>query len=428
MKKYTEYSKAELPELHKKLLTEFDAHKTKSLTLDMSRGKPNPRQIDSANGLITVLGADDYRSEDGTDCRNYGVLDGLPEARKLMGDIVGAPPEQVIVGGNSSLTLMHDLVARALLKGVYVGPVTGSKKPWGAQGKIKFICPVPGYDRHFAICEFFGIEMVTVPLNADGPDMNAVEELIKDKSVKGIWCVPKYANPEGITYSDEVVKRFAALSPAADDFRIFWDNAYALHHITDTPDSLLNIINECERAGNPHLPYVFCSTSKISFGGAGLSAVAASAENIKFIKSQLAVQTIGSDKLNQLRHVRFYKDIDGIKAQMEKHRTFIAPKFDVVLQKLAPLADAGIARFVKPTGGYFVSFHGLDGTAKRTVSLCKEAGVVLTGAGATYPYGKDPRDENIRIAPTYPSVTELNAAMDVFATAAALAAVEILLK
>ena len=339
--------------------------------------------------------------------------------------MLGVGEDEIIIGGNSSLQLMYDTIARAMLLGVL-----GGDKPWSKNEKVKFLCPAPGYDRHFAICQSLGIEMITVPYKADGPDMDIVEKLVaEDELIKGIWCVPMYSNPEGITYSDEVVKRFADLSPAAKDFRIFWDNAYCVHHLTDTPDTLLNLLDEAKKTGKENMVFMFTSTSKISFPGGGLAVIGASAANIEFIKSQMTYQTIGFDKLNQLRHARFFKDFDGIKAHMLKHREIIAPKFDIVLDALdKEIAPLGFGKWHKPNGGYFVSFNGLQGTAKRTVALCKEAGVVLTGAGATYPYGIDPEDKNIRIAPTYPTTEELAMAMEVFCVAVKLAACEALLK
>lgn len=417
-------TKESLLQLKAELEKEYSAYQEKGLKLDMSRGKPAPDQLDLSIEMLTHCLDGDYVSESGIDCRNYGVLDGIREAKRLMMPMLGVERDEIIIGGNSSLQLMYDAIAKAMLLGVY-----GGSKPWCKNEHVKFLCPAPGYDRHFAICESMGIEMITVPYLSDGPDMDMVEKLVsEDEEIKGIWCVPMYSNPSGITYSDEVVRRFANLSPKADDFRIFWDNAYCVHHLTDTPDSLLNILEECRKTGKADMVYMFTSTSKISFPGGGIACVGASAANIEFLKKQMGNQTIGYDKLNQLRHAKFFKDFDGIKAQMLKHRAIIAPKFEVVINTLdKEIAPLGIANWHNPNGGYFVSFTGLDGTAKRIVALCKEAGVVLTGAGATYPYGKDPHDNNIRIAPTYPTVSELQAAMDVFCVSVKLASVEILL-
>ena len=417
-------NKNELLELKQQAEKEYEKLCAKGLKLDMSRGKPAPAQLDLSIDMLTHCLDGEYFSENGTDCRNYGVLDGIEEAKQLCMPMLGVNHDEIIIGGNSSLQLMYDTIARAMLLGVL-----GGDKPWSKNEKVKFLCPAPGYDRHFAICQSMGIEMITVPYKADGPDMDMVERLVaEDELIKGIWCVPMYSNPEGITYSDEVVKRFANLSPKAKDFRIFWDNAYCVHHLTDTPDHLLNLLSEAKKTGKENMVYMFTSTSKISFPGGGLAVIGASAENIKFIKSQMTYQTIGYDKLNQLRHARFFKNFDGIKAHMEKHKAIIAPKFEIVLNTLEKeIVPTGFGSWHKPNGGYFVSFNGLKGTAKRTVQLCKNAGVVLTGAGATYPYGIDPEDKNIRIAPTYPTPDELQQAMEVFCVAVKLAACEVLL-
>lgn len=421
---YKDYSVEKLEELRKELTAEYEAYKAKGLHLDMSRGKPAPEQLDLTIDMLTHCLDGDYKSENGIDCRNYGVLDGIPEAKELMMSMLGVSENEIIVGGNSSLQLMYDTIARAMLLGVL-----GGDKPWSKNEKVKFLCPAPGYDRHFAICESIGIEMITVPYKADGPDMDMVEKLVsEDEEIKGIWCVPMYSNPTGITYSDEVVKRFANLSPKAKDFRIFWDNAYCIHHLTDTPDKLLNVLEEAKKNGKEDMIFMFTSTSKISFPGGGIACIGASAANINFIKSQMTYQTIGYDKLNQLRHAKFFKNADGLKAHMLKHRAIIGPKFDVVLNMLdKEIKPLGIADWHKPNGGYFVSFNGLEGTAKRIVSLCKEAGVVLTDAGATYPYKNDPKDNNIRIAPTFPTVSELTTAMEIFCVSVKLASVEKLL-
>lgn len=421
---YKDYSVEKLEELRKELTAEYEAYKDKGLHLDMSRGKPAPEQLDLTIDMLTHCLDGDYKSENGIDCRNYGVLDGIPEAKELMMSMLGVSENEIIVGGNSSLQLMYDTIARAMLLGVL-----GGDKPWSKNEKVKFLCPAPGYDRHFAICESIGIEMITVPYKADGPDMDMVEKLVsEDEEIKGIWCVPMYSNPTGITYSDEVVKRFANLSPKAKDFRIFWDNAYCIHHLTDTPDKLLNVLEEAKKNGKEDMIFMFTSTSKISFPGGGIACIGASAANINFIKSQMTYQTIGYDKLNQLRHAKFFKNADGLKAHMLKHRAIIGPKFDVVLNMLdKEIKPLGIADWHKPNGGYFVSFNGMEGTAKRIVSLCKEAGVVLTDAGATYPYKNDPKDSNIRIAPTFPTVSELTTAMEIFCVSVKLASVEKLL-
>lgn len=421
MKPYIEWTKEELVAEKARLEQEFAEVKAKGLNLNISRGKPAAAQLDLTEGMLTVLSKnEDTFAEDGTDCRNYGVLTGIPEARKLIGDICEVPAENVIVYGNASLTIMFDTVARSFLKGV------AGCTPWNKLDKVKFLCPVPGYDRHFGITQYYGFELIPIPMDDNGPDMGMVERLVsEDDSIKGIWCVPKYSNPAGITYSDEVVKRFAALKPAAKDFRIMWDNAYCIHEISDTPDVLLNIMDECKKTGNEDLPILFCSTSKITFPGAGVAAMAASENNLKVLRKRYNYEIISYDKLNMLRHVRFFKDYDGVLKHMEKHKSVLKPKFEIVLDTLdKELAPADIASWKKPHGGYFVSVDVFEGTAKRTVALCKEAGVVLTGAGATYPLGIDPKDSNIRIAPTFPPNNELEVAMDVFCTCARLAACE----
>ena len=425
MKPYIEWTKEELVAEKARLEQEFAEVKAKGLNLNISRGKPAAAQLDLTEGMLTVLSKnEDTFAEDGTDCRNYGVLTGIPEARKLIGDICEVPAENVIVYGNASLTIMFDTVARSFLKGV------AGCTPWNKLDKVKFLCPVPGYDRHFGVTEYFGVEMINVPMTPEGPDMDMVEKLVaEDDAIKGIWCVPKYSNPQGYTYSDETVRRFANLKPAAKDFRIFWDNAYCVHHLSENHDHLLNIIEECKKAGNPNMVFEFTSTSKISFPGGGLAVVAASKENIDFIKSQMTYQTIGFDKLNQLRHAKYFKNFESISEHMKHHAAIIRPKFDVVLYMLDKEVEPfGIGKWNKPNGGYFISFDALPGCAKRIVSLAKEAGVVMTGAGATFPYGKDPKDSNIRIAPTYPTEAELAKAMEVFCVAVKIAATESLLK
>lgn len=425
MKAYKELSKEELLTLKEELNKEYEEVKAKGLKLDMSRGKPAASQLDMEMDFMDVLSSESVlKTEAGVDCRNYGILDGIPEARKLMGDMLGVPADQVIVCGNASLTIMYDTIARSMIFGVQ------GSTPWCKLDKVKFLCPVPGYDRHFAITEQFGIEMINVPMTKTGPDMDLVEKLVsEDEAIKGIWCVPKYSNPQGITYSDETVKRFAALKPAAEDFRIFWDNAYVIHDLyEDKSDSLLDIISECEKAGNPDMAYEFCSTSKVTFPGGGIAAVASSAANLEWFRKTMTIQTIGYDKLNQLRHVRYFKDIDGMKAHMKKHASIMRPKFEAVLTVLdRELSGLEIGSWVKPNGGYFISFDALPGCAKEIVSKCKEAGVTLTGAGATYPYKKDPDDSNIRLAPTFPTPEELAVAADLFVLCVKLVSVDKLL-
>ncbi len=422
---FKDYSVKELEELKNELTSRYKKDQEKNLKLDMSRGKPAPEQLDLSIDMLTHCLDGDYQSGNGIDCRNYGVLDGIPETKELMMPMLGVSADEIIIGGNSSLQLMYDTISRAMLLGIL-----GGDKPWCRNEKVKFLCPAPGYDRHFAICESMGIEMITVPYLKSGPDMDMVERLVsEDETIKGIWCVPLYSNPTGISYSDETVKRFAALSPKAKDFRIFWDNAYCVHHLTDTPDQILNILEECKKTGKQDMVLMFTSTSKISFPGGGLACIGASKANIDFIKKQMAYQTIGYDKLNQLRHVKFFKNFEGIQAHMKLHRAIIAPKFKIVLNTLnREIAPCGIADWHEPNGGYFISFEGMEGTAKRTVSLCREAGVVLTGAGAAFPYGKDPKDSNIRIAPTFPKPEELQAAMEIFCVSAKLAAIEKMLE
>ncbi len=419
MANYLKMSKQELTEEFSAVKAEYEKLLSLNLKLDMSRGKPNFDNMDLSEGVSVAVDAQKgYKDLSGTDVRNYGGLDGLAEMKKLFGEILGVPSEQVIVGGNSSLTMMFDTVAQGMTHGFGEGA-------WLKQGNIKFICPAPGYDRHFAITEYFGIELITVKMTDKGPDMEAVEQLVKDSSVKGMWCVPKYSNPEGITYSDETVKRIAALKPAAKDFRVFWDNAYAVHDLYDEGDTLLNLYDECVKAGNPDLAFMFTSTSKITFPGAGVAAEAASPNNIEMLKGRLKFQTIGPDKINQLRHARVFKNLDDLKNQMKKHAEILRPKFESVLKELEKqLADTGIARWTKPQGGYFISLYVLDGCAKRVAELCRNAGMVLTPAGATYPYGKDSNDANIRIAPSFPSVEEIGKAAEVLCVAVRYAALE----
>ena len=423
---YNDMSKEELLALKESLNKEYAEAKAKGLSLDMSRGKPAAKQLDISLGLLdTINSSSDLKALDGTDCRNYGVLDGIPEAKKLMADMMGTTPDHVIVYGNASLNIMYDQISRAYTHGIL------GNTPWCKLDKVKFLCPVPGYDRHFAITERFGIEMINIPMSESGPDMGMVEEYVsKDASVKGIWCVPKYSNPQGYTYSEETVKRMAALKPAAEDFRIFWDNAYVIHDLyDDNKDEIADIISECEKAGNPDMVFEFASTSKVSFPGSGIAALATSANNIADIKKQLTIQTIGHDKLNQLRHVRFFKDINGLKEHMRKHAEFMRPKFEAVESVLEEeLGGLGIGSWTEPKGGYFISFDAMDGCAKAIVAKCKEAGVKLTGAGATFPYGKDPKDSNIRIAPSFPTPEEMKQAADLFVLCVKLVSVEKLLE
>lgn len=424
--KLSEMNKAELESFRKEASAKYEDYKAQGLKLDMSRGKPGADQLDITMDMLDIVNSkSDLRCEDGTDVRNYGTLTGIIEAKKLFAEVLEVSTDEIIVGGNSSLALMYDAVSRGITHGVY-----GSEKPWGKYDKIKFLCPAPGYDRHFGICECFGIEMITVPMLPTGPDMDMVEKLVsEDETIKGIWCVPMYSNPDGITYSDETVKRFANLSPKAKDFRIFWDNAYCVHHLSDAPDKLLNIFDEAKKVGKEDMIFEFASTSKISFPGAGVAVMAASKNNIDQITKILGMQCISYDKINQLRHVRYFKNLDGIKAKMEQHKEIIAPKFEIVLNTLEKeLGELGVLDWHSPKGGYFISVYTLNGCAKKVVSYCKEAGVVLTGAGATYPYKNDPEDRNIRIAPTYPSREELQKAIDIFCTAVKLASAEKLLE
>lgn len=425
MQSYQKMSKQELLEVEEGLKKEYARYKGMGLSLNMARGKPGTEQLDLAMPMLDVLNAaSELVSEAGEDCRNYGIVDGLPEAKKLIADMIGTTPEHVIVYGNSSLNIMYDTISRSFTHGVL------GSTPWCKLDTVKFLCPVPGYDRHFAVTEHFGVEMINVPMTPEGPDMDIVEKLVaEDESIKGIWCIPKYSNPQGVVYSDETVRRFAALKPAAEDFRIYWDNAYVVHHLyeEDQPE-ILDIISECEKAGNPDMVYEFCSTSKVSFPGAGIAALASSVKNVEAIRKQLSVQTIGHDKINQLRHVRYFKDSAGIAAHMMKQAACIRPKFEMVLDTFdKELKGAEIGSWLSPKGGYFITFETLEGCAKNVVAKAKEAGVTLTGAGAPFPYGKDPKDSVIRIAPTYPSLEELKTATDIFVVCVKLASVEKLL-
>ena len=418
-------NKAQLEAFRDECKKEYEDFKAQGLKLDMSRGKPCAEQLELSMPMLDVLNSkSDLTDADGVDVRNYGFLTGISEAKKLFADLLGVEPANIIVGGNSSLTLMYDSVARAMQFGVY-----GSKKPWGKCDKVKFLCPVPGYDRHFSITETFGVEMINVPMTPAGPDMDMVEKLVSsDPGIKGIWCVPMYSNPDGYTYSDKTVKRFAALKPAAEDFRIFWDNAYCIHHLKDDHDSILNIFDEAKKCGNEDMIFEFASTSKITFPGAGVAVMAASENNIAQITKLLGMQNISYDKVNQLRHVRYFKDAEGLKAYMDKHKEILAPKFDMVIKMLSEkLGGLDILTWNVPKGGYFISVNTLNGCAKEVARLCKEGGVVLTGAGATFPYKKDPEDRNIRLSPSYPPVEDLRKAMELFCICVKLASAEKLL-
>ena len=407
MTEFAEMSKEELEQAKEAADRDYEELKARNLSLDMSRGKPAPSQIDHANGMLKEM--TDYHTKAGMDVRNYGVLDGIPEMKELFSELLDIPAGQLIVGGNASLNLMFDAVMRLFVFG------TMGEKPWGRLDKVKFLCPSPGYDRHFTICETLGIEMIPVPMTKEGPDMDMVEELVgSHTSIKGIWCVPKYSNPQGICYSDETVDRLASMKTAAKDFKIFWDNAYGVHPVFEDV-KVKNIIDACEEAGTKNRPYYFFSTSKITFPGAGVSLIASSEENINEIKKIMGAQTIGYDKVNQLRHVQFFQNAEGLRAHMQVLAECMRPKFETVLKYLnKELAGTGLAVWEEPKGGYFVSVDVYPGCAKEVVRLAKEAGVVLTGAGATYPYKKDPKDSNLRIAPTYPTVEELEQAMELF--------------
>lgn len=421
MKEYKLLSGEERREEMKKLQVLFEEEKAKGLKLDMSRGKPAPAQLDLSMGLLSIEPEKIITAEDGTDARNYGILAGLPETRELFGKLLGVPAENIFVGGQSSLSLMYACIAKAFIFGVL-----GGSTPWGKQSGLKFLCPVPGYDRHFRITQDFGFEMISIPMTASGPDMELVRKYVEnDPAVKGIWCVPKYSNPQGITYSAETVEAFAALKSAADDFRIFWDNAYLVHGFKDEDDELVNIFDACKKYGSENMVYEFASTSKITFPGAGVAVIAASEANMKFLLKQFGAETISHDKINQLRHIAFFKDVDGILCHMKVLAEVMRPKFDCVAEMLGrELSGLGIGTWTDPNGGYFVCFEGLPGTAKRCVELCAEAGVKLTGAGAPFPYGVDPKDNVIRIAPSYPTVEQLRESMVVFCICQRMAALE----
>lgn len=424
MKTYGEMSKEELLVMKSSLEKAYAEAKAKGLALNMSRGKPSAAQLDLSMDMLQAIDNNsDMNDISGTDSRNYGILEGIDEARQLMADIMGVEKKNVIVCGNASLNIMYDMISRAMIFGVL------GSTPWCKLEKVKFLCPAPGYDRHFAITQLFGIEMITIPMTMDGPDMDLVEKYVNhDETVKGIWCVPKYSNPQGVVYSDETVKRIAALKPAAKDFRVFWDNAYCIHDLYDEVP-LLEIFAECKKNGNDNMVYEFCSTSKVSFAGAGISALATSDENLESIKKYMTIQTIGYDKINQLRHVRYFKNLEGIKAHMKKHADLLRPKFEAVIDTFnQELKGLGIGSWLEPKGGYFISFESMPGCAKAIVAKCKEAGVVLTGAGATYPYGIDPNDSNIRIAPSFPTEEEMRQATELFVLCVKLVSVDKLLE
>ncbi|MBQ4118909.1 MAG: aminotransferase class I/II-fold pyridoxal phosphate-dependent enzyme [Clostridia bacterium] len=416
---YKSLGKTELENELNKLKSRYNSFKEREISLDMSRGKPGPTQLDIASDVFNAKTNNMiYKAENGFDCRNYGVLDGIPEAKRLFAEILGVDDSLIIVGGNSSLNMMFDTVAQGMSHGF-------GSEPWSKQGSVKFLCPAPGYDRHFSICEYFGIEMITVPNTSNGPDMDIIEELVKDPAVKGMWCVPKYSNPTGTTYSDETVRRIAALKPAANDFRVFWDNAYVVHELYEDGDTLLNIYEECLKHGNENLVIQFTSTSKISFPGAGIAAQAAGPDDIAKIKKRLSIQTIGYDKMNQIRHAAIFKTLNDVNEHMKKFAEILRPKFEIVLKLFEKeFGGLDIASWTKPKGGYFISLDLPEGCAKRTHTLCKEAGLVLTGAGATFPYGKDPKDSNLRIAPSYPDVKELELAAELLTICAKIAVIE----
>lgn len=413
-------NKEELIAYKAKLEAQYQEYCNMNLKLDMSRGKPGADQLDLSEALLTCISTNADTIFDKTDLRNYGGLDGLPSCKALFAELLDLKPENILVGGNASLTMMYDNIMR-----LWVFGDANGNKPWSQQGTVKFLCPVPGYDRHFSICEQLGMEMINIPMNDDGPDMDLVEKYAADPAVKDIWCVPKYSNPTGAVYSDEVVKRFAALKPAAPDFKIMWDNAYCVHHLSDDKIEIVNIFSEAEKHGNADMIFEFASTSKITYPGAGVACMAATPKNIAWAKNLLKVQAIGPDKINQARHVKFFENAAGVAKHMDSHKDILAPKFDMVLKMLEEnIGGTGAGSWLSPKGGYFVSFDSMPGCASRIYDLCKQAGIVLTDAGATYPHGKDPEDKNLRIAPSFPPVSELKTAMEVFCVCALLAAVE----
>lgn len=424
-KKYADCSKEELLALKEALTQKYEEYCAAGLSLDLSRGKPAADQLDLSNEMLSALNADGaYRSAKGMDCRNYGEPYGLPETRALFSALTGISADNIIVGGNSSLNMMYDTLMRAMLFGVADSP-----RPWYRESSIAFLCPSPGYDRHFGVTEKLGFRLIPVSMTDSGPDMDEVERLVAtDETIKGIWCVPKYSNPTGVTYSDETVTRLAKMKCAAPDFRIMWDNAYFLHTVYGEGDELLDIFAEAEKYGNPNRVFYFTSTSKISFPGAGIAMMAASDADLSLIKKQIATQTIGPDKLNQLRHLAFFGGAEGVREQMKKHAALLRPKFDLLLETLdGELRSAGIATWTEPNGGYFVSLDTMDGCAKAVYDKAKAAGVTLTSVGATFPYGVDPRDRNLRLAPTYPDLAELSSAVSVLVTVIKLVSVEKLL-
>lgn len=425
MKAYTSMTQEELLQEKTALENEYKKIKELGLDLNLTRGKPSPAQLDLSMDMYDMLHSGiELVAEDGTDCRNYGGMEGIGEAKRLLAGFMGCWPEDVIVYGNASLSIMYDSISRSMTHGVL------GSTPWCKLDRVKFLCPVPGYDRHFSITEHFGIEMINIPMTPEGPDMDLVEKLVsEDDAVKGIWCVPKYSNPQGITYSDETVRRFAALKPAAEDFRIYWDNAYAVHDLyEDERDELLPIMNECVKAGNPDIVYQFCSTSKVTFSGAGMSAMAASEANRESIRKQMSVQTIGHDKIKQWVHCRYLKDMDGVRAHMKKHAALVRPKFEAVETVLEQeIVSRGIGSWIKPKGGYFICFESMEGCAKAIIAKAKEAGITLTAAGAPFPYKKDPKDSTIRIAPTFPDIEEMKQAAQALAVCIRLVSAEKLL-
>lgn len=422
MNKLNNEDKNKLQNIYKDAAAKYEKYKALNMTFDMTRGKPSAQQLDISMGLLASMDKEDCLTEN-ADYRNYGLVDGIPEAKKLFAEMLEVSPKEIIIGGNSSLNMMYDTIARAMLKGV-----SGVDTPWSA-GPVKFLCPSPGYDRHFAICEDLGIEMIAIEMTESGPDMDKVEALAaSDESIKGIWCTPKYSNPGGITYSDEIVDRLASMKTKAKDFRIFWDNAYAVHHLYEKQDQLKNILQACKDAGNEHRVFIFASTSKISFPGAGLAMMASSEANINAVKKQMSVQTIGPDKLNQVRHVKYFKNFKGISDHMKKHAEILRPKFDLVLSTLEEqLGNTNLAQWSKPNGGYFISLDTIDGCASAVIDKAKRAGLLLTPAGSTYPYKKDPKDKNIRIAPSFPSLDELKKAAELLCLCVEIVCIEKLL-